>query len=165
MGQKESLDTEIAEHKVVEIMRSDRFCMLTSIAENDHLESHPMTPQETTDEGDVWFFIDTTSEHADNLRAHPHVNIAYADSSTWLSVSGTAELREDRAKVEELWNDMVEAWFPEGRDSPEVGLVFVLADSAKYWGAPGGRVASAVQFVKTKFTGDRPSGHSETVEL
>jgi general stress protein 26 len=152
--------------KVVQIMRGDRFCMLTSVGDQGRLQSHPMTPQEVTEDGNVWFFIDTTSEHADHIRAEKRVNLAFADGSTWLSVAGHGDVRQDRDKVEQLWNPMVEAWFPEGKDSPNVGLLFVESDTAEYWDTPGGKVASALAFVKAKVTGDKPDvGESEDVDL
>jgi general stress protein 26 len=152
--------------KVVEIMRSDRFCMLTSVGERGRLQSHPMTPQQVTDEGDVWFFIDTTSDQAGHIRAEKRVNLAFSDGSTWLSVAGHGDVRRDRDKVEELWNPVVEAWFPDGKDSPTVGLLFVESDTAEYWDTPGGRISSALAFAKSKVTGDRPDvGESDSVEL
>ena len=152
--------------KVVQIMRGDRFCMLTSVGGQGRLQSHPMTPQEVTEDGNVWFFIDTTSEHANHIRAEKRVNLAFADGSTWLSVAGHGDVRQDREKIEQLWNPMVEAWFPEGKDSPNVGLLFVESDTAEYWDTPGGKVASALAFVKAKATGSKPDvGESESVEL
>jgi general stress protein 26 len=156
---------EIAQDKVVSIMQGDRFCMVTSVGSHGRLHAHPMTPQEVTDDGDVWFFIDCTSEQAANIGAEKRVNLAFSDGSTWLSVAGHGRVLRDDAKIDELWNPMVEAWFPEGRDSPDLGLVYVESDSAEYWDTPGGRIASALAFVKTKVTGERPGGHSEAVNL
>jgi general stress protein 26 len=158
----------LAQEKVVEIMRGDRFCMLTSVgvADQGRLHSHPMTPQQVTDDGDAWFFIDGTSEQAANVTAEKRVNLAFADGSTWLSVTGHATLRRDRAKIDELWNSTVAAWFPEGKDAEQVQLLHVEADSAEYWDTPGGRVASALAFAKSKVTGKKPDvGESDTVEL
>jgi general stress protein 26 len=157
---------ELGVDKVVEIMRGDRFCMLTSIGEQGRLQSHPMTPQEVTEDGDVWFFIDATSDHAAHIRAEKRVNLAFSDGSTWLSVAGHGDVRQDRAKIDELWNPMVEAWFPEGKDGADVALLFVGSDTAEYWDTPGGRVASAIAFAKSKLKGERPDvGESDTVEL
>jgi general stress protein 26 len=156
------------QEKVVEIMRGDHFCMLTSIGVGDQgrLHSHPMTPQEVTDEGDAWFFVDGTSEQADNVGAEKRVNLAFSDGSTWLSVAGHASLHRDQAKIDELWNSTVEAWFPEGKDSEKVQLLLVEADSAEFWDSPGGRVATALAFAKTKVTGGRPDvGERGSVEL
>jgi general stress protein 26 len=157
---------ELTQDKAVEIMRSERFCMLTSVGDEGRLHSHPMTPQEITDDGDAWFFIDTTSEHAENLRREKRVNLAFADSSTWLSVAGHASLRDDKDKIDELWSTTVEAWFPDGRDSPGVGLLLVESDSAEYWDSPGGRVASVLAYAKAKVTGGRPDvGESRSTQL
>ena len=158
-------DQNGAAEKVVEIMRSDRFCMLTSVGDEGRLHAHPMTPQEVTDEGDVWFFIDASSEQATNITAQKRVNLAFSDGSTWLSVAGHGSLQHDRAKIDELWNPMVAAWFPDGRESENLALLHVEADSAEYWDTPGGRVASAIAFVKTRVTGGRPPGESDTVDL
>jgi general stress protein 26 len=154
---------DVTQDKVVEIMRGDRFCMLTSVGEQGRLQAHPMTPQEVTDEGDVWFFIDSASDQARFISAEKRVNLAFADGSTWLSVAGHGDIRHDRAKVDELWNPVVEAWFPDGPDSDRVALLHVGADSAEYWDTPGGRVASALSFVKTKLVGGSPAGGSENV--
>ena len=48
----EPREHELEQEKVVEMMRSDRFCMLTSVGDDGRLQSHPMTPQEVTDEGE-----------------------------------------------------------------------------------------------------------------
>jgi general stress protein 26 len=157
---------ELTQDKVIEIMRSDRFCMITSVGDEGRLQSRPMTPMQVTDEGNVWFFIDTGSDHADALRAEKRVNLAFADSSTWLSVAGHASLLDNREKIDELWNPTVEAWFPDGKDSPTVGLLFVESDSAEYWDSPGGRVASVLAYAKSKVTGDRPDvGESQSTDL
>jgi general stress protein 26 len=160
------MTNELAQDKVIEIMRGERFCMLTSVGDEGRLESRPMTPQQVTDEGNAWFFIDTASDHADALRAEKRVNLAFADSSTWLSVAGHATLNNNREKIDELWNPTVEAWFPDGKNSPGVGLLFVESDSAEFWDSPGGRVASVLAYAKSKVTGDRPDvGDSRSTDL
>ena len=154
-----------AQDKIVSIMQDDRFCMLTSVGPEGRLHAHPMTPQQVTEDGDVWFFIDRSSEQAANIDAEKRVNLAFSDGSTWLSVAGHGQVLRDDAKIDELWSPMVEAWFPDGKDSADVALLFVESDSAEYWDTPGGRIASALAFAKTKLTGERPSGHSDTVDL
>ena len=156
---------QIAQEKVISLMREDRFCMLTSVGPEGRLHAHPMTPQEISDEGDVWFFLDRTSEQAANIETEKRVNLAFSDGSTWVSVAGHGRVLRDEEKISELWNPMVEAWFPDGPDSPALALLHVESDSAEYWDTPGGRIASALAFVKTRVTGERPSGHSESVDL
>lgn len=150
---------------VLGIMRDQRFCMLTTFATEGDLHSHPMTPQQVDDTGDAWFFLDNTSETATNLAKDNRVNLAFGDDSSWLSVAGNGTLHQDSAKTDDLWNPMVEAWFPDGKDSPSLRLLKVESTSAQFWDTPGGRVTSALAFVRTKVTGERPSGDSGTVEM
>lgn len=139
--------------------------MLTAVGEAGRLHAHPMTPQEVADDGTTWFFISRGSGQAANIGQQKRVNLAFADGSTWLSVAGHGQLVDDRARVDELWNPVVEAWFPDGKDSPDVALLRVDPDSAEYWDSPGGRVASALAFVKAKVAGERPTGDNEAVEM
>ena len=59
----------------------------------------------------------------------------------------------DAAKLRELWNPAVEAWLPDGPDSPQAVLFKVTAESGEYWDSPGGRIATIISFVKSKVTG------------
>ncbi|HYN29332.1 MAG TPA: pyridoxamine 5'-phosphate oxidase family protein [Dermatophilaceae bacterium] len=151
--------------KVIDIMRGSRFCMVTVADAEGELLARPMTPQEVTDGGDVWFFVDRTSDQAVQVATHEHVNLSFSDGSTWLSVAGRGAVVLDRARMDELWSSVVEAWFPNGKDDPEVALLHVAGDSAEYWDSPGGRVASALSFAKAKVTGQSLDAENETVEL
>ena len=157
--------TELTQEKVVEIMRGEGLAMLTCVSHDGKLHSHPMAPQEVTDDADVRFFIGLQGEQADELRTNPEVNLAFAEAGSWLSVSGRAVFEENRAKIDELWNDDVSKWFDGGKDDPNLGLIRVVGDSAQFWGQPGGKVASIAELVKAKVTGQRPEGGSGTTEL
>src|SRR5690606_11282784 len=90
--------------------------------------------------------------------ADSQANVSLSSSDSWVSLSGTARLVDDRQKIEELWNPMVEAWFPEGPDDPSVGVLKFTAESAEYWDSPGGKIATAFSFVKSKLTGEQYDG-------
>jgi general stress protein 26 len=101
-----------------------------------------------------------------HVSADARVNVSFGKGTEWVSVAGTAEVVRDRAKIRELWNQSVEAWFPDGPDTPEVVLLHVDSDSAEYWTSPGGTAATVLQWAKSKVTHSRVSvGESGTVEL
>jgi general stress protein 26 len=60
---------------------------------------------------------------------------------------------KDRAKMEELWNPILKAWFPEGLDDPHICLMKVKVDQAEYWESPSGKVVQLLGFVKALATG------------
>ncbi|MBH0129817.1 pyridoxamine 5'-phosphate oxidase family protein [Salinibacterium sp. NK8237] len=147
------------------IMKKTRIAMLTSVSADGALHSHPMTVQEADFDGDCWFLASVESDTVHQLLVHPQVNLAYAGSSEWLSLSGSAEIVRDVAKKKELWNTFTDVWFEDGAEDPSVVLIHVKADSAQYWESPG-KVATLVGVVAAKVTGDEPhTGSSESVTI
>lgn len=152
--------------KVADLIRDERFAMLTTLSPEGVLTSRPMTLQEVEFDGDLWFFAERGSHACEHIAADPRVNVTVGGGSTWVSLAGHAQVVDDLAKKRELWNSVVEAWFPEGPDDPEVVLIRVEGDTAEYWDTPGGRVASLISLVKAKVTGERyDGGENETVRL
>lgn len=156
---------ELTRHDVAATLREARVVMLTTSAGGDKLVSHPMTIQGVTDDADVWFFVGLEGDQAEALSGGNAVNISIARSGSWLSVAGTAEFVNDRAKVHELWDDSAEGYFPEGPTDPTLGLLLVRTESAQFWGLPGGRIAGAVHMVKAMVTKERAPGGTGTTEL
>lgn len=160
-------DTTTTREDIVKEMRSERFVMLTSRSDTGRLHSHPMTPLEVTDAADVYFFIGLATGHADNLRHDGHVNLAFTDNSTWLSVAGTATLlegEEKTRKVADLWTDAAEAFYS-GPSDPNLGVLRVTTESAQMWNQKGGIIGQLVDFAKMRISGDTPEGGSDTVTL
>lgn len=149
--------------KVTDIINDSHIGMFTTINEVGALVSRPLAVQ---DDGDMWFFTGEGTSQVAHVGADPRVNVSFGKGTEWVSVEGTAEVVRDRAKIRELWNQTVEAWFPDGPDTPEVVLLHVDSDSAEYWTSPGGTAATVLQWVKSKVTHGRMSvGESGTVEL
>lgn len=152
---------------IIEIMRDKSIGMLTTVGNDGGLYSHPMDTQEVTDDGDVYFVVGKNSEQGQWLQDTPKVNLAYADNGSWLSVAGTVrflEGEERAAKIGQLWDDSMEAYF-EGKDDPNLGVLVLESDSAQFWGHTGGRVAALIDLVRTRVMGEESHGDSSTVEL
>lgn len=153
--------------KVIKLISKTRFAMLTSVSRGEaRLVSRPMAVQEVEEDGTIWFFASDESPKADQLQADPTVNVAFTGSTSWVSVAGRAEIVEDKAKIHELWNKGVEAWFPDGPDGDDVALLKISPDSAEYWDTPGTRLTATIAYAKSAVTGKRPDvGESGVVEL
>ena len=140
---------------VAELLQGERFGFLTTTRTDGKLTSRPMTLQEVEFDGDLWFFAERDSNPVRDVAASPQVNVGVGSGGSWVSLTGDAEVVDDAAKKRELWNSAVEAWFPEGPDDEKVVLLKVHADSAEYWRSPGGRLSTAISFVKARVTGER----------
>lgn len=152
--------------KVTDIINDSHIGMFTTINEKGALVSRPLAVQDVQDDGDMWFFTSANTSQVAHIRANPAVNVSFGKRTEWVSVAGTAEVVTDRQLIHDKWNQAVEAWFPDGPDTPEVVLLHVDSDSAEYWTSPGGTAATVLQWIKSKVTHSRMNvGESGTVEL
>ncbi len=128
--------------------------MFTTMADDGQMMSRPMAVQEVEFDGDLWFFTKQGGRKVDQIGHTPRVNVALSSRSSWVSVTGEAEVVRDVEKAKQLWNAGIEAWFPDGPEDPEIVLIKVHADGAEYWDSPGAGVVSVLSFVKAKVTGN-----------
>jgi general stress protein 26 len=143
------------------------FCMLTT-NDGGHLRSRPMSTQRFEFDGDLWFFTRDTTHKVEEIERDNRVNVAYAqpNDNKYVSVSGRASLSKDRAKIEELWNPILKAWFPDGLDDPSLALLKVEVEQAEYWDSPSSTIVQVVGFLKALATGkEMDSGEHEKLSL
>lgn len=154
--------------KLANLIKGIKYAMLTTIGPRGALESRPMTTQNDRFEGTLWFFAGLNSSFIENLDGHNEVNLSYAKPGNmeFVSVSGTAQISMDRAKMKELWSDVNKAWFTQGLDDANLCLLRVEVSSAEYWDTPNGKVVQLLGFLKAIATGQQahPGEHGH-VEL
>ncbi|WP_144722075.1 pyridoxamine 5'-phosphate oxidase family protein [Agrococcus jejuensis] len=150
--------------QVQTMLEGFRFAMLTTRDEQGMLQAHPLTVQEREFDGDLWFIVGGDAPLVQHVGVDPAVNASFSGDSAWLSIAGTAAIVDDLARLETLWNPVVEAWFPEGPRDSKATLLKVSASSAQYWDSPG-RLATLVSLVTSKVTGEPKGGESGTVRL
>lgn len=114
------------------------------------LHSRPMATQQIDENGDLWFFTDSTSLKISEVSHEHHVSLTYADPSSnkYVSVSGVAALVADQEKMKVLWKPILLSWFPKGLDDPRLTLMRVRIDSAEYWDSPSNPVVKLLSFAK-----------------
>ncbi len=153
--------------ELAKLIHGVKFAMLTVQTPEGHLHSHPMTTQDVEFDGDIWFIGGKDTAQVSAMRSHPQVNVSYArpDKGVYVSVNGTAELVEDRAKLDELWSDMYKAYFPEGKEDPNIQLIRISAHGAEYWESEG-KVRSLIALARGLVKGEEAhQGKNETINL
>jgi len=153
--------------KVRDLIKGIKIAMLTTVNKSDGaLHSRPMSTQETEFDGDLWFFTQSPSQKVNEINKDESVNVSYAGDHRYVSVSGTAEIIDDKDKMKELWNPIYKVWFPDGLDDPTLRLLKVSVQKAEYWDSPGGFVQTVIGFAEGLINKD-PSkmGENETITL
>lgn len=143
--------------KLAKLIKGIEIAMLTTRDDDGTLRARPMQTQNREFDGTLWFFTQASSHKVLEIDHEHQVNLSYAkpDDNRYVSVSGTATLVRDRAKIDELWSPVLKAWFPKGKDDPEVALLKVDVAKAEYWDAPNSTIVKLVGFAKAVLTGQQ----------
>jgi general stress protein 26 len=151
--------------KVWRMMEEVGFCMLAS-RDGEAIRSRPMAAYVRPDEGAVYFLTDADSAKDEEIARSPNVNLAFADASaqTYVSVSGRAEVSNDREKIKELWGTPAKAWW-DSPDDPAIRVLKVAPQDAHYWDSPG-TVRAYIKMAAAAVSDARPAmGDSGRVAL
>lgn len=154
----ERSDTTTAEavDTVWDMMEDIRTCMLVT-KQGATLRGRPMHAFPARDEGCIWFLTDRRGHVDDELVRDPQGALTFANESRkdFLSVSGECEVLDDRAKVDELWNDAARAYWPDGKDDPNIRVLRFLPSDAEYWDGTASSILITLKMVAARITGTR----------
>ncbi|HVV63429.1 MAG TPA: pyridoxamine 5'-phosphate oxidase family protein [Pseudolabrys sp.] len=152
--------------RVWDLMEQVRFCML-STWDGKRLRARPMGAFVRRAESAIYFFTDARAHKDGEIERFPQVCVAFADpgGQNYVSVSGSAEISTDRAKIEELWAIPAKVWW-KTPDNPNLRLIKVTPHDAEFWDSPGNVISSIkVAFALMKGDVPRHAGEHKKVTL
>jgi len=131
-----------------------------------HMRARPMAARPVREEGAIYFLTDVDAPKADEIRSEDTVCLAFADnkSQKYVSITGYAEIIEDRDRVKEIWSIYDKAFWSD-KDDPRIRILRVTPESAEFWEGAG-MVATAVKLVAAIASGERMNvGEDKKVEF
>ncbi|KEO74487.1 pyridoxamine 5'-phosphate oxidase family protein [Anditalea andensis] len=128
--------------------------MVTSHGEE--LRARPMSTSQMDEDGNLWFFSNEFTAKTEEIKEDQQVNLSYADqsSNSYVSISGTATMIHDRAKIDELWSPILKAWFPNGKDDPDMTLIKVVPHASEYWDSSASKMVKLFNITKAIIKGE-----------
>ncbi len=156
MSSDKHTQSEVAE-KFWDALEETRMGFLGMTSTGSH-QMQPMTAFGERDNRQIWFF---TSKQTDLAReagkgGDGMFNLVAKDRKLWACVRGTLSERFDRARIEEHWNPIVAAWYPEGKDDPNLTLLCLDLEDADLWIDEGGPLKLAWEVAKANLTKTLP---------
>lgn len=152
-------------NKVWDMMEKVGVAMLVT-KDGEKLRSRPMGAFVSRDENKVYFLADARQHKDSEIERFASVNLAFANASSqkYVSVTGRAEVSNDRGKIKELFNTAAKAWW-QSADDPNIRVLKVTPDDAEYWDTPG-TVVAYVKMAAAAATGTRPEiGDNKKVRM
>ena len=162
--------TENPRAHVQELLADFHTGMLVTHASSERFHARPMAIADRDANGDVWFVTSGGAPKVAEAREDGRALLTMQSQSKWVTLGGHLEIVNDRAKIDELWNDGFKVWFPKGKDDPSLTLMHLVTDEAEYWDQSGLKgvkyaLAAAKAFVKgERVEANDPAMHA-TVKL
>lgn len=121
--------------KIQDLLSSSKVCMMSTYANGTGIHTRPMVYQQIEDDGTIWFFTNEYSPKVEEISVNNEISLCFINESesNYLILKGKASLSNDEQKMKELFNPIVNAWFPNGLDDPKLALLKVDLTSAEYW--------------------------------
>jgi general stress protein 26 len=142
--------------------------MVTTLADDDLFRSRPMLLERVEPDGSLVFLTHLSSHKAHELARDPRVGVTFVGDTgdRYVSIAGTGSITRDTQKVRELWNPTYRAWFPNGVDDADVGILCVQIDRVEYWDVSSSRLVRLWGVLRAVASG-RPAeaGEHRTIEF
>jgi len=163
MGEVKNLVSKEAIDKMKEIISDQRICMFATQLTQAPFSVCPMTVQEVSDEGHILFLSDATSDQNQKILADSRVQLMFSkvSESEFMSVYGRATISKNREKIDKIWDPLAKAWFPKGKNDPNLTIIEVFPEDAYYWDTKDGKIVSMLKIVASAMTGEKMDGGIE----
>ena len=152
---------------VWKLMDEIGFAMLvTHDGQGDELRARPMHAHPQREEDAIFFLTDRRHHKDDEIQINDNVCVTFADNSGYrfVSVTGTANVLDDRRKVDELWHPSNKAFW-DSKDDPNIRVLRVKPSMAEFWDSPG-KIVTTVKMAAAALTGAKPDlGDNRKVAL
>jgi len=151
--------------KLRSLVEEIEVAMMTTRRADGHLVSRPMAVQKNAPGADFWFVSERDAAKVEEIRSDPHVNLGFYKDRTreFVSVSGIANLSDDRATIGQLWQPDWRVWFEDkggafdgSADDPRLLLIGVTAESAHFLSIEKPQVVVLFELAKGIVTGKAP---------
>ncbi|MDP3525636.1 MAG: pyridoxamine 5'-phosphate oxidase family protein [Hoeflea sp.] len=128
--------------------------------------ARPMAAMPRQDEHAIYFLTDSAAEKDGQIERFPIVTLAFVDQSKndYVSLTGTATVSNDRAKIEELWSPMMKTFW-DGPEDQTIRLITVVPEDAQAWDSPHNIVSTIKMAAAAAGLGKPDMGDSGKVKM
>lgn len=117
----------------------------------------PMAPQCDRTTNTIWFFTRADTDLVKALRPGSRAQfcIVGADHDYHAALTGSLKETKDKAKIDEYWNSVVEAWYEGGKSDPALTLLALSLDEGEIWASTDSAVKFGWEIAKANLNPDK----------
>lgn len=151
---------EDGEH-LYDLLKGFDTAMLITRSEDGNLHARPMAIAELHADAGAYFVTSIDSPKVAEIYADADVLLTFQSKDQYAAVYGRANVVQDRALIDRLWNEAWKVWFPRGKDDPSIALLRFDAEQGEFWNNAGMRgVQYVFEAAKAYLSGERPNVES-----
>jgi general stress protein 26 len=116
---------------------------------HDSHHFQPMTAFVERETNTLWFFTRKETDLAQAVASGiSDAAFIFLDRKLQACIDGRITLSHDQARIDRYWNAHVAAWYPEGKDDPQLTLLRLDVTEAAVWISEGGLLKYAFEVAK-----------------
>jgi general stress protein 26 len=119
-------------------------------------EMQPMTAFVRRGEERIVIFTGRDTEIGRAGASHGHISVVGKNHDYHAYLEGDIRPIEDRQLTDELWNPTVAAWYPDGKEDPNLLLIEFRPQRAEIWASIGNPLVFGYKIAKANATGEMP---------
>jgi general stress protein 26 len=151
--------------RLSELLEKFDTAMLVTRTSDGRLRARPLSFAGEL-EGRLYFSTSVDSPKVAELQNEPRVAITLQDRLRYVSISGVAQIRDDRALVARLWRESWRVWFPGGKADPTLRILSVEPEAAEYWDQSGPHgLTHLAEMVRAYVTGSKPASGASSEDV
>lgn len=141
--------------KIWKMIKDIKVGMLVTL-DNDTLRARPMHLVQNEYDGTLWFFTRRSAEKVFEAASDHDVCLSFSDQEegVYVSLSGKANLTDDRELIEKYWNSFIAAWFPEGKNDADVALLEIKVEMGEHWNSKESKAFQLYEITKANLKKD-----------
>ncbi|WP_293903354.1 pyridoxamine 5'-phosphate oxidase family protein [Phenylobacterium sp.] len=145
MSDKTHSQADVA-HKLWKAIEHHRTGMLGVSGDSHHFQ--PMTAFGEPETHRIWFFTSKDSDLAESAGGGAEAMFHFQSREVYACIDGRLSVDHDRARIDKYWNASVAAWYPGGKDDPNLTLLRLDSADAAVWLVDGGLVKYVLEVAK-----------------
>lgn len=155
MSTIQNLTLNDAVDKLRQLVENTPTCMLATGLGKVPAHVCPMGIQQVDELGILWMFSGADSVHNSQISGDHRAHLIFCNPAKleYLTVYGEASISRERRKIDELWTKTAEAWFPRGKDDPNLTLISIKPTAAHYWDTESGKLVTMAKILLASVTG------------
>lgn len=144
------LNGPAAVERIREMVKKAESCFFcTAVSIGDTGATRPMSVQQVDDAGRLWFLSAADSHKNAEIAQDGSVRLFFqaSEHSGFLTLTGTASITRNKAKIKELWEPVLKTWFTEGEDDPRITAIMVVPAGGYYWDNKHGNAVAGIKMM------------------